>query len=219
MDKIAALKALLGDELHIEELIRNSISSYDDFIERLSSDIDNIVEDMQRHRENHPKDTLEDNLTNHILANLRTLGYSAEPENKSGNADMCVKRKNFMWLGEAKKHSGDYQYLADGMHQLSTRYSLSTPSANHGGLIIYIHEAKGAGISNEWRKRLREQKLIGLETYSDLELSDCRKNTFCFLSSHTHHSSGIKYNVRHIPIFLHHDPIDKSARRSKKNRK
>tara|TARA_Y100000034_G_C6800219_1_gene358932 strand:- start:146 stop:814 length:669 start_codon:yes stop_codon:yes gene_type:complete len=216
MDKLSALKALLGDDLDIKELLRNQPRNYADFSQQLFSDLNEIVEDMQRHRLNHPEATLEDDLTNHILSNLRRLGYKAEPEGKSGNADMCVTRKEFMWLGEAKKHKGCYQYLADGLHQLCTRYSASSPSASSGGLIIYIHQAKGKAISDEWRARLEQKKLIGLETYENLQTRDCDSLPSCFFSSHIHHSTGSEYQVRHIPIYLHHEPIDKSARNSKK---
>jgi hypothetical protein len=196
-------------------LSRFSIATYDAFTSVLMSDIDNIVEDMQRHKNQHPEDKSENQLTEHILACLRMLGYQAERDTDfGGHCDLCVQKSEFMWLGEAKKH-GDYQYLADGFHQLCTRYSNSSPTASLGGLLIYIHQSKGAGVVKEWKERLNKQELKGLETYDGLLIEDASKHSSCFYSRHLHHGSGLNYRVRHIPIFLHHKPMDKSARNSK----
>jgi hypothetical protein len=195
---------------------RKAIKTYEEFIDMLYIDLDSIVEDMMRHRTMHPVSKSEDQLTEHILAQLRCHTYSAERDSDmGGHGDMCVQKNKFLWIGEAKKHS-DYQYLGDGFHQLCTRYSCPTNSSNHGGLIIYIHIEKGKLIVDEWVKRLKTRKLIGFENYEPINISKCTRNTDYYSSVHEHAGTSYPYHVRHIPIFLHHNPMDKSGRSRKK---
>jgi hypothetical protein len=196
-------------------MARHKVDSFENFIPILYADIDDIIEDMQRHRTMHPTTKTEDQLTEHILAQLRCKQYSAERDSDiGGHGDMCVQKNGFLWIGEAKIHK-DYQYLGDGFHQLCTRYSCPTNKTNHGGLIIYIYAQKGQEVIKEWMKRLKSRGLVGFEEYGDISVTTCTINPAINISHHLHSATDYPYYVRHIPIFLSHVPKDKSARTRK----
>jgi len=184
---------------------RNLVSTYDEFVNVLYEDIDQIISLIEENREINSK-KCEDSLTIDIKNQLICMGYLASHDKKiGGHVDLAVERNNFKWLGEAKIHSA-YDYLFEGLLQLTTRYSNGSVNNDQGGLLIYIKKGDANSVMVEWKARLSEKDL------ESLDIEWCEKNPLIFFSSHKHDSSGLPYTIRHAPVILHFEPKDKSAR-------
>jgi hypothetical protein len=182
------------------------VQTYEEFVNILYQNIDECIRLMEGGR-NLRKNDGEDRLTEDFRMFLRAKGYQARhDENINGHSDLVVSQKDkpYLWLGEAKIHDGGYTYLRQGFDQLTTRYSLGTEDAFHGGLLIYIRQPKAAKIIATWKKRLAAFKL---DDYSESECA--MKPNLAFFSTHCHESSGLPFTVRHMAIVLHHNPQDK----------
>lgn len=197
----------LGDQFGIPGLSafirRKTASSYEQFVNSLYTDLDEIVAIIQENPELRKNDD-ENRLTIEIVGMLRAYGYSAGHDTKvGGHTDISVRgKKNFLWIGEAKIH-GAYDELLGGFKQLCTRYSTGDVGQNCGGMIIYIRNVKAADVVTEWRARLSQQ---GLEQYSDY---DCPARAgMAFYSSHIHERAGMHFQVRHVGVILRFDPKD-----------
>lgn len=204
---LAEIKAV-AEELGVQGIVgsikRFTAGNYQQFVDVLCSDINDIVLGMQENPELRRNDG-EDRLTIEIASILRGMGYNAGHEIKiGGHTDLSVRgRKNYLWIGEAKIHSS-YDYLFQGFQQLCTRYATGDTNQDSGGLIIYIKNKDAAAVVRTWRERLVE---YGLEELS-LRGSEARPE-FEFNSSHKLERSGALFNVKHIGVSLHFDPKDK----------
>lgn len=178
--------------------------SYEEFVEQLYNDIDDLIYDMQAGRELRQKDG-EDRLSADILGGLKRHGYIAIPDGKTGgHVDISVKLGDFAWIGEAKK-DGNFQ---EGFLQLTTRYvpASGNYSHNQGGLIFYMVKAPDArGKLNTWRDKL---------VSNGHACTDCSRNALAFYSDHQLKGSGTNFKVRTMGVALYHQPEDKSARNS-----
>ncbi len=188
--------------------LANSIlaKTHEEFIRVLYSDIDTCIGLMEQDPSVRKNDG-EDRLTEDLKVGLIMRGYQVSHDEKiGGHADLVVRHRNlaYIWLGEAKIHDSDYDYLLQGFQQLCTRYAPGTPGTNQGGMIIYIRQAKAALIIGRWRDYLQT---LSLDDYSD---NDCSSRSgLAFFSTHTHESSGLPYTVRHMAVVLHFDPKDR----------
>lgn len=198
---------VLGDQFGIPGLSglikRQTASNYEQFVDALYSDLDDVISIIQENPELRKNDD-ENRLTIDIVNMLRTIGYQAGHDTKiGGHTDISVRGKNnHLWIGEAKIH-GAYEELLGGFKQLCTRYSTGDAQQNCGGMIIYIRNVKAASVVTEWRARLSQQ---GLEGYSE---RDCPvRADMGFLSTHTHERSGMPFHVRHVGVILRFDPKD-----------
>jgi len=185
------------------------VKTYDDFIDVLYKDLDEIILDTEQNPDLYSPTDKEDRLTIEIKKQLRCMGYDALHDFKiGGHADLVVRLKAYIWIGEAKIHR-NYEYLWQGFQQLFTRYSTGEWNQKDGGLIIYIFQNNLAGIMKKWQEYLLKQEL------PDCDLKACPTRPQAFFSSHIHPKSGTSFRVKHMPIMLHFNPQDKSG----KNRK
>lgn len=207
---LAELKGLSSEIPSIKGLVELPlVKTYEEFIDVLYSDIDYSVQLLQENRHLIQNDS-EDRITVQIITNLKMKGYNAEHDVQiGGHVDLTVRHKSYSWLGEAKIHSS-YEYLFEGFQQLTTRYSVGTLDANHGGILIYIKGANAKQVMKRWKEKLKNEKISGMT------FDTCAKNNLAFLSKHPHNVSGNDYHIRHIPACLYFAPQDKSARSSQK---
>lgn len=187
---------------------RSLIDNYLDFIDQLYDDIDQIIIKIQENRELRQQEG-EDLLTVEIKNLLNQLGYEASHDSKyGGHVDLVVKREQFLWLGEAKKHERGYDYLYQGFQQLCNRYSVAEENQDNGGLLIYIIKNKDANtVMQKWALHLAEKNLTDYESVS------CPKRQLAFYSSHKHQDTGLPYKVRHMAVMLHFSPQDRIKRK------
>ncbi len=184
--------------------------TYDEFIEILYTDIDEIICRLQENPELHEKDT-EDRLTIEIKNNLCSMGYNASHDSKiGGHADLAFRKGKFLWVGEAKIHSS-YDYLWEGFQQLSTRYSTGGSNQKDGGLLIYIRVKDATLVTQKWKEHLATKNLPNYST------RPCNLEESCFFSVHKHERSGCNFTIRHMPVMLYFNPQDKSGRKSRES--
>ncbi|AZC77972.1 hypothetical protein C4K31_5093 [Pseudomonas chlororaphis subsp. piscium] len=206
---LGEIKAI-ADELGVQGIVgsikRFTTGNYQQFVEVLCSDLNDIILNMQENAELR-KDDSEDRLTIEIASVLRGMGYDAGHETKiGGHTDLTVRgRHNYLWIGEAKIHSS-YDYLFQGFQQLCTRYATGDTNQDCGGLIIYIKNKNSAAVVKEWRKRLTGYGLVELTVSG----SAVRPN-FEFTSCHKLDRSGSIFRVKHIGVSLYFDPKDKHS--------
>ncbi len=178
--------------------------TYDEFINQLYKDIDNIVFSKEENPELYEQDT-EDRITIDIKNTLRILGYDASHEAKvGGHADLLVRKNKFLWIGEAKIHHS-YDYLWEGFQQLTTRYSTGDCNQKDGGLLIYIRNENAKNVMDSWQLHLSSKEL------PDYSSNPCLKRKLAFFSSHKHPRTGEQFRVKHIGMTLYFNPKDKSA--------
>lgn len=178
------------------------VQSYDDFVEVLYSDIDSGIDLLQESAEL-LHNCKEDLLTQTIKIYLKGKGYTATHDEKHrGHCDLLVRKGRFKWIGEAKIH-GAYDTLFKGFKQLSTRYSTGDSNQNSGGVIVYIRGKDAKLVMEAWKEHLEAQEL------PDFTTSTCGKRALSFFSSHTHEGSGLTFKVRHMPVLLYFNPMDK----------
>lgn len=182
--------------------------SYEEFVEQLYDDIDQLIYRMQGGPEVRQADS-EDRLSAEVLGGLSLLGYDAVADGKTGgHVDLSVKMGEFSWIGEAKK-DGNFH---EGFLQLTTRYVPASGNFAHnqGGLLFYMIKSPDArGKLNTWRDDL---------TGKGHACVDCTRNQLAFYSDHKIESSGTNFKVRTMGIALFHQPKDKSARTSAANK-
>ncbi|MEH2278671.1 MAG: hypothetical protein V7K40_28780 [Nostoc sp.] len=187
--------------------------TYDDFIEVLYKDIDTVIFAKEENPELYQSDKKEDRLTVEIMQQLRRMGYQASHDTKiGGHADIVVRKKEYIWIGEAKIHK-DYEYLWQGFQQLNTRYSTGDCNQKDGGLLIYIFVQNTKSVMEKWQEYLSAKNLNNYAYFF------CRNRSLAFFSTHIHERSGQLFTVRHMPIILHFSPKDKSAMRAKLEKK
>lgn len=182
---------------------RHTLTTYQEFVDVLYNDINEIVAILQENPELRKEDE-EDRLTIEIVGMLKTMGYNADHERKvGGHTDISVRgRSNFLWIGEAKIHSS-YGYLFEGFQQLCTRYAVGDVNQNCGGLLIYIRNRDASNVISTWKERITGHNL------EDLVREDCAERpNMVFYTTHKLDRSGQKFYVKHIGISLHFDPKD-----------
>jgi hypothetical protein len=181
---------------------RYNPESYDEFIENLYIDIDKIIKLIEEDPKVR-KDDGEDRLTVEIRGMLLSRGYMASHDEMiGGHADLVVRKKDYIWIGEAKKHS-NYEWLLKGFNQLTTRYTTGDTNQNNGGLLIYIFGKNASRVMSKW------QEFLTMQSLPDYSWGLCNKRELAFFSKHTHDKSGLSFRVRHMPILLYFSPQDR----------
>lgn len=200
--------AIPGAQAFLDSIYCNS---YDDFVKRLYTALDRAISTLEDAR-HLVQDDCEDRLNVDLVGKLVCAGYSATHDTQTGgHCDLHVEYKDYRWTGEAKIYKGN-AYLNEGFLQLSSRYTTGNTNQNQGALIIYIKNENAQQIMSSWKTDFQskhEEQVI--------ELRDDVNKATCFFSTHTHQSSGTNFTTRHIPVLLHFDPKDRSARNSKKS--
>lgn len=148
------------------------------------------------------KDRSEDELTMQLANMLCMAGIEARhDQHVNGHCDLVITAKNnFMWLGEAKVHSG-YSWLESGFQQLSTRYGTALPGRDHGELIIYHRQGNSLAVIEEWQNLV---VAMGLQTRLVEALVP---PNLSFRTVHVCPNSGCAFHVRHVIVPLRHAPI------------
>ncbi|MCP1314164.1 MULTISPECIES: hypothetical protein [unclassified Halomonas] len=171
--------------------------------------------------------SVEDGWTSRIIERLDGFGVSARPGTAGGNADIVIENQAGQFtiiceskvLGKIPTSSTRYDsgHLFEGVKQLVTRYTTGTVGQDHCILIIFCFSPKMKMAIERWKTFFFDKVMNGedeekeyfedLDDYSFPRYSGLRG----FFTTHTHHSSGYPVKVRHLPVCLHHQPIDKSA--------
>lgn len=190
--------------------------TYEDFINLLYPQIDEIVSDMISSSEDFANAN-EDYISNKICSSLNDRKFNAVREaRENGNADIRVKLGSFKWIAEAKRATS-ITNVREGLLQLLTRYSKGEGNATSGGLFIYIQgtdEREGIFM----RKWINNElpKIHASTVIKIISTTPCSFKPTCYISNLIHPDSKNDYKLRHMPIGFFHNPKDKSARKSQK---
>lgn len=112
-------------------LVRDSITNYSDFTQIIHSQLKHIVREMVRSCQFF-QGLKEDQITFHIISQFNALGFRATHDLQiGGHVDICVEHEDYLWLAEAKIHSG-YTNLQRGWEQLVSRYSTGMEGEDDG---------------------------------------------------------------------------------------
>lgn len=183
--------------------------SYAEFVALVDEAIDWVGQEFARNAQ-FKQDRSEDELSVDLVIALKAMGFWAGHDTAvGGHCDIVIEgARAFLWLGEAKIHR-DYDWLLKGYRQLTTRYSTGNPEQDAGGLVIYCFGPRIDEIMKNWNEHL-------VSNEQELSTDVCPKNALAFLSMQKHTRTGRQYRVRHVPISLHHKPLDNE--KSKKPR-
>lgn len=204
-------ESLLSDKYFRAAVERSRVADYPDFIRRLYLDLDEIAYGLQKNPQYHYSKS-EDQLSDEFIRALNLQGYIASHDQSSGgHVDLTVfsGNRSFSWIGEAKIYR-QISDLDEGFLQLMTRYKPASGDYKHNsyGMVIYIMRSNIVSLIDEWRARLKTNFSCYQNDFDD------SNNTFAFNSQHKHQSDLIM-NIRHLSVYLHFSPQDKSARSSK----
>ncbi|WP_376959640.1 hypothetical protein ABNQ39_06960 [Azospirillum sp. A26] len=176
-------------------------TDYAGFVSAVHRAIDSAVAKMCENR-NFLQDLKENQLTLHITSALTHMGFDAKLDaNSNGHCDVSVNDpRGYQWLGEAKIHKNDYDWLYDGYLQLTTRYASGSKDQDNGGLIIYCYMSRADLMMTRWLDHLTKK-------VSSISAAVCPVNNRCSITEDMILAYGVKYKVRHIPVALFHDPV------------
>ncbi|MEB5993649.1 hypothetical protein MXL79_10825 [Serratia ureilytica] len=193
-------------------MVSYALQSYDNFTEFVRFKLDYAVSELESTANKIGFEQTEDALTLYLLALVKEplVGFDAYHEvNQRGHCDITLKLGDFVWHGEAKKHSSGYAYLFKGYAQLTERYSTGSVTSCSGGLIIYNNNQLCSDVMMKWKNFLQKNAVrIHASKISPL-LSGCNKNPLVFYSVHKHTLTNLDYRVIHYPINFYHDPKDR----------
>ncbi|EIZ4419154.1 hypothetical protein MPU20_004367, partial [Escherichia coli] len=88
--------------------VRFALQSYDNFKQFVRIELDSAVKEIEENSNKLNFDLTEDQLTLILLANIKNkdMGIEAYHENNQrGHCDITIKLKDYIWHGEAKKHT------------------------------------------------------------------------------------------------------------------
>lgn len=189
--------------------IQFALESYDNFKVLVRKELDYAISKLEQNGNKVTFDLTEDQLTLYLLAHVenRFLGLEASHEkNQRGHCDISITLADFIWHGEAKKHSS-YLYLFKGYAQLTERYSTGTVNSASGGLIIYTKNKSCLDMMKSWEDFL-VKNAPRIHGCNKVAISKCGKNPLVFYSQHSHTITKLAYQVIHYPVVLHHKPVD-----------
>lgn len=190
--------------------IKFALGSYDNFKQFVRIELDSAVKEIEEKSNKINFSLTEDQLTLMLLANIKNkdMGVEAYHENNQrGHCDITIKLNNFIWHGEAKKHSSAYSYLFKGYAQLTERYSTGTIDSASGGLIIYTQNQRCNDMMSKWKTHL-DKCAPRIHACKSISIAPCVRNPLIFYSKHLHKVSGLPYEVIHYPVNLFHKPVD-----------
>jgi len=135
IDNLATLLAITkgkpSTEIILELLF---VENHAAFVNCIHRAIDLVLARMAENPELR-KDLSEDQLTVDVVSMLRMIDIDAAHESKvGGHVDIVVRGpNNYLWLAEAKKYKGGYEWIYKGFQQLNTRYSTGLAGQDRGG--------------------------------------------------------------------------------------
>ncbi|MBS9525978.1 hypothetical protein KI659_18300 [Litoribacter alkaliphilus] len=183
---------------------RLGVDSYEGFVKALYRDLDWCVEKVQNEKKYlQPDNNGEDRISAFIRNSLEGLMYYADAKFVAGgNTDLTIKSFNgqFQWIGEAKLvDSVNNSHIWGGFLQLAKRYT--NGDETNGGILIYIFASDAKSLMRKYKEYTTTKKGYNF-TYEDCKT----RLAGGFYSTHKHHSSGLDFKTRHIPVILHYNP-------------
>ncbi|PRY63485.1 hypothetical protein B0H98_10880 [Vreelandella songnenensis] len=212
-------------------LLCNQAENFDDFASGVHILLDRAVNSAEQ--EAHilfESGSVEDGWTSKIIARLDNgFCLKARPATAGGNADIVIEHLSGDFtiiceskiLGEIPNSTSKYynNHLLEGMKQLVTRYSTATVGQDHCILLIFCFAPMMRDAIDKWKQYFFDKSKNGTDDDKKhfKNLGDYNFVSYVgqrgFFTSHTHHSSGYPVKVRHVPVCLYHQPVDKSAKR------
>jgi len=180
------------------------VNNYEEFVKALYNCIDWCVTQIQNEKKYlQPDRNGEDRVTSFLRNSLKGFMYTADAKFMGGgNTDLTISsfNKKYQWIGEAKLvNCADTTHIWDGFLQLVTRYS--NGDEMHGGILIYIYASDAKSIMEKYKEFTKTKAEY------NFVYEDCKTRLAGgFYSTHKHHSSGLDFKTRHIPVILHYDP-------------
>lgn len=200
------LDAIGGDEEFLMLTRRRNPRSYDEFIEVLYSDLDEILGLFEADAQDFMKWS-EDEINRTLVRDLRLRYYVARHDvDEGGHVDIHVEPRNgkYSWLGEAKLDEGP-KYVYKGLRQLTERYARGTPGHNCGGVLIYVQKDNCSGRLKRYQETLQNE--MAKEETEGLEIYPCnRRPGLAFFSKFVLPRIGPdapRYCVRHMAVSLY----------------
>ncbi|TOL31797.1 hypothetical protein [Vibrio parahaemolyticus] len=190
-------------------------NKYETWVDKLYEDLDLIIKNQIRPTASYRQDDEEDRFNVDIAGFLNCKGYDASHDKWSnGHPDIYVEKTTtgFKWIGESKIHR-KYDDLLEGFKQLTERYSSGFDSEQQGAILIISKNRDIGNMMDTWKDKLTQDSWF---TERDIEAKNCQKDKMSFYTEHNHTTSSIKYSVKHIPISIYFNPIDKSGLKSTK---
>lgn len=211
----------LTDPRVIKYITRLNPKSYQEFVDFLYSDLDEILREIQASRkiivQKYPENdsnkealkVFEDDINTQIVRDLKILSYDAAHDKfDNGHVDIHVELSGhpYKWFGESKIWSGVTK-IDGGFKQLLEDYSTGEKNEKCGGVLIYVVNTTHSTnkILKTWYTELeatgndpaRNANLEGLKlTWPDDDIN-------LFYSTQIHPHSGLKdYKVRHCVLNL-----------------
>ncbi|TRO08205.1 hypothetical protein EQ836_24710 [Ectopseudomonas mendocina] len=180
-------------------VVNDAIGSYDDFVGVINNLVKRKITSMIRGR--HKLQGLdEDQLTYKITDQFEELGFNVSHDKQvGGHVDILIEHEEYLWSGEAKKHSG-YSKLEQGWFQLTTRYMTGMPNENAGSFFIYNFNQDAISVTTAWRKFLAD-------SHPSVEQGEVEGGLH-FASRTKHEGTGLPILINHYNIPLYHDPKD-----------
>lgn len=191
-------------------MYRRGVRGRERFYEVLASDLRKALRNLEDVRDRY-RTSSEDTITSTVVIALRQVGYCATQDTYSaGHPDIVVDSSalDLKWLAETKIHK-DYQYAIDGLKQLVTRYSSGRDPS--GGFLLYTRVADAADVCKNLRAAITADNALQLRRFEDGD------HFTRFRSVHLH-PTGTEYAVDHHIVLMHHQPQDKSGRKTAANR-
>lgn len=212
-------------------LLCNQAENIDDFASGVYILLDRAVKSAEQ--EAHilfESGSVEDGWTSKVIARLDNgFCLKARPASAGGNADIVIEHLggDFTIICESKilgpipNSSSRYgnNHLLEGMKQLVTRYSTGSVEQDHCILLIFCFSPKMKLAIDNWKAYFFDKSVNGKEEEREYfqgltdYIFEKYEGVRGFFTLHTHHSSGYPVKVRHVPVCLHHNPIDKSGRK------
>jgi len=192
-------------------MMQYALSSYSNFKEYVRANLDEAIAKFEQNANRMNFSLSEDQLTLYLISLFEkpVLGLTASHElNQRGHCDITVKLHDYIWHGEAKKHSSGYSYLFKGYSQLTERYSSGTVHSASGGVIIYSQNRNCADVMTNYIKYL-SKAAPKIHACKNINIKKCSDNPLVYYSTHDHTTTKLEYEVLHYPVSLYFNPQDK----------
>lgn len=221
VEEIALLKGYSMESIYanipamMELLARTSPLSYEDFVNQIDKDLNNIISITESGRQHHYNKG-EDAITEHLIVQLKQLYPSVHHDAQNGgHCDIYIEVKStngnlYKWVMEAKLWEG-FEYVYKGLDdQLLGSYAVGGVDNCKGGMIFYSTLVSGASFAmTEWHDGLHKKGI----TISNLRSDKLRFDTAHKLNNGT----GADFYVNHYCVDLYHAPsAQKSAKSERK---
>jgi hypothetical protein len=189
-----------GQEELLRQMRRISPESYEEFIDSLYEDLDELIGLVERDAKDFVKAS-EDEISRELVRLLLARFYWASHDSdEGGHVDIRVaaKGEKYTWLAEAKLDDGP-AYLLAGVKQLTERYARGTPNHNCGAFLVYIQKERSRELFARWREYFAKESEL-----EELKVEDCSaRPDMAFFSDFVLPrigGGGSPYRVRHIGI-------------------